>query len=62
MAEEYGDKVELVKVDVDAADDVASANGISAMPTFHFWKDGAKVHEVRGADEKALREAMARFI
>ncbi|KAL7580631.1 hypothetical protein ACA910_002147 [Epithemia clementina (nom. ined.)] len=61
MAAEYGDKVEFVKVDVDAADDVAAANGIRAMPTFHFFKGGEKVHEVMGANEAELRASVQKY-
>jgi thioredoxin 1 len=46
--------IEFVKVDVDDADDVAAECGIRAMPTFHFYKGGAKVKEVVGADPNNL--------
>jgi len=36
-------QVVFVKVDVDQASDVASTCGISAMPTFHFYKNNQKV-------------------
>ena len=41
-------------VDVDDADDVAANAAIRAMPTFHFYKDGAKVEEMMGADQNKL--------
>lgn len=44
----------FAKVDVDKAKDVAQACGITAMPTFQFFKDGKKVDEVRGADVQQL--------
>lgn len=62
LAEEYKGQAEMVKVDVDAADDVAAANGIRAMPTFHFFKDGQKIHEIMGANESELRQSVAKFI
>jgi thioredoxin-like negative regulator of GroEL len=45
---------EFVKVDVDDADDVAAHCQIQAMPTFHFYKGGAKVAEFSGADQAKL--------
>lgn len=46
--------VVFAKVDVDKARDVAQECGITAMPTFQFFKDGKKVDEVRGADNNQL--------
>lgn len=46
--------IEFVKVDVDEAEDVAATCGIQAMPTFHVYKGGAKVDEMRGADQNGL--------
>lgn len=46
--------VEFVKVDVDEAEEIAAACGIQAMPTFQFYKGGAKVDEMRGADQQGL--------
>lgn len=53
MAEDVPE-VEFVKVDVDEAQDIAAMCGISAMPTFQVYRDGAKVEEMRGADPKGL--------
>jgi thioredoxin len=53
LASENSD-VEFVKVDVDDADDVAAHCQIQAMPTFHFYKSGAKVAEFSGADQAKL--------
>ncbi|XP_061183825.1 uncharacterized protein LOC133192013 [Saccostrea echinata] len=53
--------VNFVKVDVDENSETAEACGISAMPTFHFYKNGEKLDEVVGADEGKLRECVAKF-
>jgi thioredoxin-like negative regulator of GroEL len=53
MAVENPD-VEFVKVDVDEADEIAARCGIQAMPTFQFYKGGAKVDEMKGADQAQL--------
>uniref|UniRef100_A0A7N8YI91 Thioredoxin n=1 Tax=Mastacembelus armatus TaxID=205130 RepID=A0A7N8YI91_9TELE len=36
--------VVFLKVDVDEAEDVSTDCGISCMPTFHFYKNGKKLH------------------
>lgn len=53
--------VKFYKVDVDELDTVAAANGISAMPTFLFYKDGQKREDltVRGAQPPAIQRAVA---
>mmetsp|Transcript_1823 Transcript_1823/g.3281 ORF Transcript_1823/g.3281 Transcript_1823/m.3281 type:complete len:104 (+) Transcript_1823:716-1027(+) len=53
LAETYGDVV-FVKVDVDANEETAAACEISAMPTFQYYKGGAKVDELVGASKDAL--------
>jgi len=59
LAEEMPDVV-FVKVDVDDNEEVASECGISAMPTFQFYKSSAKVHEFSGASEDKIKEAIAK--
>lgn len=59
MAEKNPD-VEFVKVDVDQAEDVAGLCGITAMPTFHVYKGGAKADEMRGADPNGLATMVAK--
>eukprot|EP00741_Cyanophora_paradoxa_P010786 tig00020539_g10428.t1 len=41
--------VVFLKVDVDECAELAQAQGVSCMPTFHFWKGGKKVDEFSGA-------------
>ena len=52
----------FVKVDVDEAQAIAAQYGVSAMPTFMFFKEGKQVAVngqamIRGADIKALTAA-----
>lgn len=47
-------QVIFAKCDVDKAKDVAQACGITAMPTFQFFKEGKKIDEVKGADVQQL--------
>ena len=49
--------VRFYKLDVDDVPDVAQELGVRAMPTFYVFKNGDKVNEVVGANQKAL-EAM----
>ena len=61
MAEEFGDAVTMVKVDVDENAEAAQAAGIEAMPTFQFFKGGVKIDQVRGANEPGVREAITKY-
>merc|ERR1711862_396760 len=54
LATEYPD-AEFVKVDVDENSEVAGLCGISAMPTFQFFKNGSKVDDMCGADLNKLK-------
>ncbi|GAX26773.1 thioredoxin 1 [Fistulifera solaris] len=53
------DTVVFAKVDVDEADDVAGLCGISAMPTFQFFRNGQKIDELMGANVEALHQKVA---
>merc|ERR1719218_55407 len=54
-AEAVKDYAVLVKVDVDENAETAEACGIEAMPTFQFFKNGEKVHQIRGADWEGVK-------
>uniref|UniRef100_K7FWV5 Thioredoxin n=1 Tax=Pelodiscus sinensis TaxID=13735 RepID=K7FWV5_PELSI len=60
LCEKYPDVV-FLEVDVDDAQDVASHCGVQCMPTFHFYKQGAKVHEFSGANKEKLEENITTF-
>merc|ERR1711943_14504 len=49
------------KLVVDENEETAGACGIQAMPTFQYYKTGAKVHEFSGASEDKIREAIAKW-
>ncbi|GAA6037101.1 hypothetical protein JCM8097_008734 [Rhodosporidiobolus ruineniae] len=53
--------VTFCKVDVDQAQDIARAYGVSAMPTFVFVVNERKVHQVRGADANALEAGIKQY-
>ena len=46
------------KLDVDEVPDVAQELGVRAMPTFLIFKNGEKVGEVVGANERAIKAAI----
>ncbi|MDR2244454.1 MAG: thioredoxin [Burkholderiales bacterium] len=50
LAEEYADRLDIVKVDVDANPESAQRCGIRAMPTLILFQDG----EVKGQKQGAL--------
>ena len=62
LAEETGDKAIFIKVDVDEASDIAQECGISCMPTFKIYKNGAVVDELQGASEEKLKAIVAKAI
>ncbi|KAM4051144.1 thioredoxin [Anomaloglossus baeobatrachus] len=55
MSTKYTDVV-FLKVDVDDAADVAADCDIKCMPTFHFYKNGNRVHEFSGANQASLEQ------
>ena len=52
---EFSDEVLFIKVDVDENNETASSCGVSAMPTFQYFKNGEKVDELIGASESELK-------
>ncbi|GAA5839828.1 hypothetical protein JCM11251_001226 [Rhodosporidiobolus azoricus] len=54
LASEYAGRVQFLKVDVDAARDVAASFSVSAMPTFVITRGGTKVDEMKGANPAGL--------
>eukprot|EP00128_Syssomonas_multiformis_P016703 Colp12_sorted_trinity150504_noHs@25385 len=55
LSKEYAN-VQFIKVDVDELEDLTAKCGISAMPTFQFYKNGNKVAELTGANKTKLKE------
>merc|ERR1739848_716460 len=63
LSKEYeGKDVKFYKVDVDDASEVSAKAGINCMPTFHFYKNGAKVDTMEGADEDGMKTKTAALV
>ena len=58
IAQEYGDVIEIVKLNVDDNPQVVRTYGILNIPTLTLFKDGQVVKEIVGAKPKSalLRE------
>ncbi|WP_066802612.1 thioredoxin [Moraxella oblonga] len=50
---EYADKVQIVKIDVDANPEVSAQFGIRSIPTLFVFKNGEKVDTVIGGRPKS---------
>ena len=58
LAEEYGDRINVGKVNVDEETDIASRHGIVSIPTLVVYKDGKIVNQAVGAIPKQNIEAL----
>ena len=52
--------VQFLKVDVDECKEIRSFCGVSAMPTFQFYRAGEKIDEFCGADASKLTTLVGR--
>jgi thioredoxin 1 len=50
---EFGDKIELVMINVDEQSDLASQYGVMSIPTYVVEKDGQEVGRKVGFTQKA---------
>jgi thioredoxin 1 len=63
LAGEYGDRLTVVKVDVDHAQRVAGEYGVQSIPTLIFFRDGKPAHKIVGALPKpALRAQVEKVL
>ncbi|KAK3803840.1 hypothetical protein RRG08_029433 [Elysia crispata] len=53
-SKEFEGEVLFLKIDVDENEDAAEEADISAMPSFHFYKNGEKIDEVVGANKDVI--------
>jgi putative thioredoxin len=63
LAREYEGRFELVKVDVDACQQIATGLRIQSVPTLYLFKDGQPVDGAQGAQsEAAIRALLDRHV
>lgn len=62
IAEEYGDKVKVGKMNVDNYKKFALDNGIQALPTIVVYKEGEEVERITGSVSKErLDDVIAKY-
>ncbi|EDN10635.1 thioredoxin [Histoplasma capsulatum] len=54
-------KISFAKVDVDSNQELAASYGVSAMPTFLIFNNGAVAHSIRGANPQLLTSKIEEF-
>ena len=60
---EHGEKLEIVKINVDENPGVAQKYNILALPTMNVYRDGEVVTQIKGAKSKsALMKDLADFV
>ncbi|KAL7621075.1 hypothetical protein AAE478_008387 [Parahypoxylon ruwenzoriense] len=55
-------RITFCKVDVDSQQAIASAHGVSAMPTFLVFRSGSVIETIRGANPPALTAAVEKAV
>jgi thioredoxin 1 len=60
LAENYGDQVKIVKMDIDSNPATPGQFGVRAIPTILAIKNGQVVQQITGARPKADFETMAK--
>ncbi|WDZ91001.1 thioredoxin [Nocardiopsis sp. HUAS JQ3] len=63
LAEEYGDKIEVVKINTDQNPETPRSYNVLSLPTMNLYKDGEVVKQIIGAKPKRLLEKeLAEFL
>ncbi|KAK5988084.1 Thioredoxin Asp f 29 [Cladobotryum mycophilum] len=61
-SEEFQDKAQFYKFDVDEIPKLAEELGVRAMPTFYFFNGGNKVGDMVGADPRGLAAHLTKYV
>ncbi|MGK5729402.1 thioredoxin [Streptomyces sp. URMC 124] len=63
IAAEYGEKIEIVKLNIDENPNTAAKYGVMSIPTLNVYKGGEVVQTIVGAKPKAaLERELSSFI
>ncbi|GAA1787563.1 thioredoxin [Actinomadura chokoriensis] len=63
ISKEHGDKIDIVKMNIDENPKVPQQYGIMQIPTMNIYRDGEVVKQIMGAKPKAaLLRDLAEFI
>jgi thioredoxin 1 len=54
IASEYGDKLEIVKLNIDENPEIPRQYGVLQIPTMNVYKGGEVVKQIIGAKPKAM--------
>ncbi|MEV6035544.1 thioredoxin [Nonomuraea sp. NPDC052116] len=54
IAKEHGDKLEIVKLNIDENPDVPRQYGVLQIPTMNVYQNGEVVRQIIGAKPKAM--------
>ena len=60
IADEYGDRVKIVKMDIDSSTNTPGQFNVRAIPTVLAFQGGTVVEQLQGARPKADFEAMVK--
>jgi thioredoxin 1 len=56
IAAEHGDKIEIVKLNIDENPAIATRYGVMSIPTMNLYRNGKVVQTIVGAKPKAVLE------
>ncbi|WP_405958157.1 thioredoxin [Streptomyces phaeochromogenes] len=56
IAAEHGDKIEIVKLNIDENPAIAARYGVMSIPTLNLYKGGEVIQTIVGAKPKAVLE------
>eukprot|EP00632_Arachnochrysis_sp_CCMP2950_P009319 CAMPEP_0185703862 /NCGR_PEP_ID=MMETSP1164-20130828/15607_1 /TAXON_ID=1104430 /ORGANISM="Chrysoreinhardia sp, Strain CCMP2950" /LENGTH=175 /DNA_ID=CAMNT_0028371179 /DNA_START=1 /DNA_END=531 /DNA_ORIENTATION=+ len=62
LAAEHAAVADFLKVDIDELDDVATAENVMVVPTFHVYVDKLAAAQLTGSDEGKLRALVAKHV